>query len=229
MPLTQQQIREIREHVASNESWRNDVYPDSLGIPTTGVGFNLNRGEARVKIETLGLDFDTVYAGQVGQRMLTDAQVDQLFSADIADAISAVEARVPEFSGLTDGRQAVLVDMAFNLGPSGFGGFTAMIAAVNASNWDLAADEMASSRWARQVGARATHNIASMRGGAAPQHGGGTPKAKDADGGGKTGDKGKDGKDSPDKGKDGKDGKDRKDSSDKGKDGKDSKDGLDLG
>ena len=52
-------------------------------------------------------------------------------------------------------RQRVLVDMRFNLGASGLRSFSRMLAAVKAHQYDRAADEMKSSRWATQVGRRA--------------------------------------------------------------------------
>jgi hypothetical protein len=75
-----QQLIDIRRYIVSNESWRRDVYEDSLGIPTTGVGFNLERGDAQAKIEDLGLDYPSVCDAPANQPVLTDAQVDSLFS-----------------------------------------------------------------------------------------------------------------------------------------------------
>jgi len=52
-------------------------------------------------------------------------------------------------------RQAVLVDMAFNLGRAGLASFQKMRAALALGDFERAAAEMLDSLWARQVGRRA--------------------------------------------------------------------------
>lgn len=53
-------------------------------------------------------------------------------------------------------RCTVLVDMCFNLGLQRLKGFKKFLAAMQAHNWKVAAAEMMDSRWAHQVGRRAT-------------------------------------------------------------------------
>jgi lysozyme len=64
---------------------------------------------------------------------------------------------------LTPARQAVVLNMAYNLGLAGLGKFKRMWAAMRDGNWDLAADEMLNSKWARQVGNRAVELAEQMR------------------------------------------------------------------
>ena len=52
-------------------------------------------------------------------------------------------------------RRRVLIDMAFNLGVSGLLSFQNMIGALEVGNYQVAAEEMLDSRWAKQVGSRA--------------------------------------------------------------------------
>jgi GH24 family phage-related lysozyme (muramidase) len=210
----------IRAYIVSNEDWRRTVYVDNLGIPTIGVGFNLQRPDAQARLIAFGLDYQKVLNGT---QLLSDSQVDLLFSQDLDQAVSAVRRLVPNFDNLTPGRQAVLVDMGFNLGAVGLGQFTRMLAAVNAGRWDDARNEMEDSAWFSQVGTRATRNAIAIQSGNNPIPGGGRPKPLDAK-------PGKDAKEGGDKGKDG-----QKDASDKGADkpgdkGKDGqKDALDKG
>jgi lysozyme len=49
----------------------------------------------------------------------------------------------------------VLCDMAFNIGVSGLMQFRKMLAAIEANDFERAADEMKKSKWARQVPVRA--------------------------------------------------------------------------
>ena len=57
----------------------------------------------------------------------------------------------PNFAGLSDVRQRVLVDMMFNLGKPRLEKFKKMIANVNKGDFAKAADEMKDSKWYTQV------------------------------------------------------------------------------
>jgi lysozyme len=61
----------------------------------------------------------------------------------------------------------VLVNMAFNLGPTRLKGFKKFIAAFDAKDWDGAVIEMLDSKWAKQVGARAIRLAKMVRTGVA--------------------------------------------------------------
>ena len=63
--------------------------------------------------------------------------------------------------GLDDVRIRVLLDMAFNLGVPRLSAFSNMWAALEEGDYKQAAVEMLDSRWARQVGRRAT-NLSQM-------------------------------------------------------------------
>ena len=69
------------------------------------------------------------------------------------------------YQHLNEARKAALLDMLFNLGLPRFSKFKNMLAALTAQNWDLAADEMLESRWARQVGYRAEELAEMVRSG----------------------------------------------------------------
>lgn len=58
------------------------------------------------------------------------------------------------FNSLDDVRQRALVNMAFNLGLGGLAGFQQMLKAIEARDWQAAADAMKASRWFSQVGDR---------------------------------------------------------------------------
>ena len=134
-----------------HEGKKAKVYTDTQGHPTIGVGFNLDRRDARAKIEALGLDYDKVKAGT---QTLSEPNIMSLLSDDMDTAIAGCQAVFPRFTDLSDVRQRVLADMMFNLGKAKFAGFTKLIAAVNAANFAQAAAEMKDSAWYRQVGTR---------------------------------------------------------------------------
>jgi GH24 family phage-related lysozyme (muramidase) len=149
-----------RDYIERWEDRRSRVYKDSRGHPTIGVGFNLDRNDARNKVETLGLDYDKVRSGAIE---LTDDQINELFFPDVDAAIDAASEAIANFDDLSDEKQTVLVDMVFNLGAAGFRAFRRMIAAVEAEDWETAASEMENSAWYGQVGPRARAAVKAMR------------------------------------------------------------------
>ena len=60
-------------------------------------------------------------------------------------------------------RRRILVEMLYNLGLGGVMKFKKMMAAIEQKDFDLAADEMLSSLWAKQVGIRAQLMAQTMR------------------------------------------------------------------
>lgn len=67
------------------------------------------------------------------------------------------------FSNLSDVRRDVVISMIFNIGYSGFLKFKKMIEAIEAKNYEKAADEMLASEWALQVGKRSYELSEMMR------------------------------------------------------------------
>jgi GH24 family phage-related lysozyme (muramidase) len=153
---------EIKDWIEQWEDRRSEVYPDSAGHPTIGVGFNLDRNDAKEQIEALGLDYDAV---RNGTQSLTDAQIDQLFNHDLDTAIAGAREDVSNFDDLPDDKQQVVIDMVFNLGASGFAEFSNTIDAIENNDWSRAADEMENSAWFGQVGDRAEADVNLMRDG----------------------------------------------------------------
>ena len=141
----------LRKQLVKHEDKRTKVYKDSEGIPTIGVGFNLNRADAKKKIEGFGLDYTKV---KEGKQELTEAQIDELLEADINAAVTDCKAVFPMFADLSDVRQRVLIDMMFNLGKDRFEKFKKMIESVKAGKYAAAADEMKASKWYEQVKTR---------------------------------------------------------------------------
>lgn len=107
-------------------------YKDTVGKLTIGVGRNLDD----VGISTIEANF--------------------LLDNDLARVISECRDQFSWFNELDDSRQNVICDMVFNMGMPRFLGFQKMLAAIDKKDWKAAADEMLMSRWAGQVGKRAT-------------------------------------------------------------------------
>lgn len=115
------------------------MYKDSVGVPTIGFGFNLETIELPRPVAELWLAFEV------------DKKEDQLESCKW-------------YNDLDDVRKEVILDMAFNLGIEGLMNFKNMIAAIKEKDYEKAAEEMLDSKWASQVGKRATDLAALMKG-----------------------------------------------------------------
>lgn len=126
---------QLRRH----ESERLKPYRDSLGYLSIGVGRNLDAHGIRPDESAL---------------MLTN---------DMDEAERGVALTFSWFPSLDPVRQAVLVNMAFNLGMSGLLDFHKMLAAVEHGQYGQASDEMIESLWAKQVKERAVELAAQMR------------------------------------------------------------------
>lgn len=132
------------ELIKRHEGLRLKPYRDSVGILTVGYGHNLQATGEAIPIA------------------ISQEKADAYLRADMAKAEAACAAIVPGFDRLCDARRAVMLDMAFNLGERGLAGFRKMLSAIRYQDWPGAAREMVDSKWARQVGIRATENVFMM-------------------------------------------------------------------
>jgi lysozyme len=134
---------QLRAQLTRHEGLRLKAYRDTVGKLTIGVGRNLD---------------------DVG---ITDHEAAYLLSGDIDRAVRGLFARYPAwFPKLDPVRQAVLVNMAFNLGLTGLAGFRRTLDCVARGQYGEASDAMLESKWADQVGQRAVELAAQMRTGA---------------------------------------------------------------
>ncbi len=92
---------------------------------------------------------------------ITIAQAECYLDQDIKQAIVDC-ARIPAFADLDPVRQAVLIDMAFNMGIGALLEFKRMLAAVAVWQYGVAAVEIMNSKYCEQVGDRARELAAMM-------------------------------------------------------------------
>ncbi|CAB3643935.1 glycoside hydrolase family protein [Trinickia soli] len=128
----------LRAELTRDEGRRNRIYRDTVGKTSGGVGRNLD---------------------DVG---LMDDEIDLMLTNDIARAERFLDGNLPWWRQLDDVRQRVLLNMAFNMGGRLLG-FHMMLTAAKAGDYETAANEMANSNWAKQVGDRADRLEKMMR------------------------------------------------------------------
>ncbi len=95
------------------------------------------------------------YGRNIEDNGITTQEANMLLSNDILSCEAQLEDKIPSWGKLSEPRQAVLVNMVFNLGWPRFSRFKKMLSAIGECNFDRASAEMLDSRWARQVGSRA--------------------------------------------------------------------------
>lgn len=123
--------KDLYEQLRRDEGVMREMYVDSAGWLTIGVGHNLR------------------------QRPLSDRAIQVILEDDVRDTTTGLMAAHPWVAGLSKVRQEVLINMAFNLGLGGLNSFKRMLVAVQNEQWDKAAAELLDSKFAKQVGDRA--------------------------------------------------------------------------
>lgn len=145
-------IASIKDRVIKHEDSRPSVYPDSEGIPTVGIGFNLTRPDAAAQLKKVGANFEKIMAGKSS---LTQEQINALFFTDLAQAKVSAQALVPNMPTLPPQVQGVLTEMSFNMGMPRLSGFKKFLSHIQNKDFLAASQEMINSKWAKQVGDRA--------------------------------------------------------------------------
>ena len=92
----------------------------------------------------------------IEERGLSDDEIDYILNNDVNIATDELVVTFDWYADLDPIRQRVVIDMVFNLGMPRFKQFKNMIAAIEAGDWMEASNQMMDSRWAEQVGLRAS-------------------------------------------------------------------------
>lgn len=127
----------LKAQLRVDEGVRYLPYRDSLGILTIGVGHNLNVP-------------------------LGPKAVDAILDEDVENHLNDLFKALPWISTLSENRQLVLANMCFNLGIAKLLEFKNTLKAIQDGRYHDAAEGMKNSKWATQVGARATRLIGLM-------------------------------------------------------------------
>lgn len=137
----------LMEEIKRHEGEVLEIYKDSLGYLTFGVGHLVKEGDAE--------------HGQPEGTPVSQERVDEVYEEDfkkhVDETIHLYESKGGSeagFHALPEDIQHVLVNMTFNLGGTRFGKFNNMWKAVLAEDWLKMGEEMEDSRWFHQVGRR---------------------------------------------------------------------------
>lgn len=132
-------MQRLKEQLQLHEGKRLTPYLCTAGKTTIGIGRNL---------DDVGID---------------DEECELLLDNDIARVEKQLDLSHPWWRRMDEVRQRVLVDMCFNLGIVRLNGFVNTLAAMKRGDYGRAAVGMLASKWASQVGGRATRLAQMMR------------------------------------------------------------------
>ena len=119
------------------------AYQDTKGLWTIGIGRLIDK-----RVKGAGLSMD---------------EMKYLLQNDVNKVVGALDKRLPWWRKLTPVRQAVLANMAFNLGVDGLLGFKNTLKMIENGDYEGAARGMLNSLWAKQVKGRAKELAELMR------------------------------------------------------------------
>ena len=95
---------------------------------------------------------------------LTDADVERLYQDDLKTAFACARASITSFDTLPQKVQWVVLSVIWSVGPTRFQDFSGFQLALNHHMYQIAAVELASSKWFRQVApARAMEHYNSLK------------------------------------------------------------------
>lgn len=147
-------LSRMQSQLTLHEGLRLSPYLDTEGNWTILVGYNLDtRGWDDIEavlgrqVEAPNRTDDAPY----GHPHFTDDDAMRVLQADINRFWRAMLVAFPEVVALSEVRQRVCLDMAFNMGYAALG-FHKCIDAIRRRDWSRAARELYNSKWSRQVG-----------------------------------------------------------------------------
>jgi lysozyme len=150
------------EKLIAHEGLKLQVYQDTLGIDTIGIGRNLeDRGITQEELD----DLDIPTIDHVYEYGITEADAVYLATNDVQIVEEELVRAHPCVDSLDAVRQLIVIDMAFNMGVPRLCKFKNMWAAIHDEDYPTAAKEMLDSRWASQVKGRATKLANAMHNG----------------------------------------------------------------
>jgi lysozyme len=125
---------DLKQQLIREEGAESCAYQDSLGFWTIGVGrlIDSRRGGG-----------------------LSPDEIEMLLENDIKRNYEAVLKALPWMEKLSEPRQAVLIEMAFQMGVSGLLQFKRTLGSIEDGQYGEAAVEMLESKWAKQTPKRA--------------------------------------------------------------------------
>lgn len=133
---TDEGFRPLLYDDATGKQWSKGA--SILGWPTIGIGWN-------VAATPISLERARIILGWM-----------------VDDKIGSLNSAMPWLSGLTEPRQRAMANLCFNLGVTKLLMFHTFLSMMQAGQYDLAADDLEQTAWARQVGKNRVARICAL-------------------------------------------------------------------
>ena len=129
---------DLKARVRLHEGVRTQMYLDSLGKATIGIGHLIKPHERERYAEGVEISMD---------------EVEELFEMDLNRAAAGAESLIKECIGhdLPPHIEEVILEMVYQLGTQGVRNFKKFWKALRVKDWKTAASEMKDSRWHKQT------------------------------------------------------------------------------
>ena len=129
---------DLKARVRLHEGVRTQMYLDSLGKATIGIGHLIKPHERARYAEGVEISMD---------------EVEELFEMDLNRAAAGAESLIKECIGhdLPPHIEEVILEMVYQLGTQGVRNFKKFWKALRVKDWKTAASEMKDSRWHKQT------------------------------------------------------------------------------
>ncbi len=140
-----------------NEGCKLEVYTCPAGKPTFGYGTNLEVLDGLFKCAGVaGADIDFSYGLDVAIEQINNTQDREALAvaflqSEIINCKRALNTQKWFTDDLSDFQQAIIIDLAYNIGVAGVLKFKNMIAAIKQRNYGIAGEEMLDSKYHYQM------------------------------------------------------------------------------
>lgn len=155
-------VSNIFEMLRYDEGLRLDIYKDTEGYWTVGIGHLLTK-DPSIAVAQKELD---KLMGRATMGKITQKEAEDLFAVDCRKVDRGIEGNSSlstTFNGLDSVRRDALRNMVFQMGVAGVAGFKNSLKLLQSKQWEQAAVNLKQSRWFKQTPNRAKRVIETFR------------------------------------------------------------------
>jgi lysozyme len=138
--------KELLADISDGEGYKKMPYPDTEGVMTAGIGYNL-------KANILGLS--SVELNYINKNGMSETDAENYLIRCVKICIKEIEAKFDWWSKVDGVRQDAIINVVYNIGMPRFSdpvhGFTKTIGFLAHQRYIEAATELLDSKWASQV------------------------------------------------------------------------------
>lgn len=152
---------DIFSMLSQDEGLKLNVYKDTLGYWTVGIGHLLTK----VDDKALAIKNLDALVARPTNGSITASEANRIFQKDVAVAKTSLQSKGLGvlLQSLNEPRQAALINMSFQLGAGGVAQFKKSMSLLASGKFEQAAVELKNSTWYTQTKNRATRVIETFR------------------------------------------------------------------